>query len=174
MNSHKSINHQHSNNTFKTQWKKQPNSKNCFVCGLENDFGLKLSFFETNPGEVIVETEVPDQFQGYPGVVHGGVVASLVDEVLGRVHMGNDPENSRFMYTIKLSLSYRKPVPTNTPIRIVGQAIRSKTQTATSIAKIFDKNGQLLVEADAILRNIPEGKFGSREIEELGWKVYKD
>ena len=75
--------------------KKQPNSRNCFVCGVENTYGLNLSFYSTKLGEVTVETVVPDRFQGYPGVVHGGIVASLVDEVLGRAHMGEDPRVSR-------------------------------------------------------------------------------
>jgi uncharacterized protein (TIGR00369 family) len=155
-------------------WKKQPNSRHCFVCGVENDFGLRLNFFETNSGEVVVDTVIPDRFQGYPGVVHGGIVASLVDEVLGRVHMGEDPENSRFMYTLKLSVHYRKPVPTNTPIRIIGQAAKSKSKTATSTAKILDQDGHLLVEADALLINMPEENLRSLDYDELGWKVYPD
>ena len=65
-------------------------------------------------------------------------------------------------------------MPTNTQIRIVGQAVRSKTQTATSIAKIFDKDGHLLVEADAVLINVPEEKLRAEELEDLGWKVYAD
>jgi uncharacterized protein (TIGR00369 family) len=154
--------------------KKQPNSKNCFVCGLENKLGLQLTFYQTKPGEVVVETKVPDQFQGYPKIVHGGIVASLVDEVLGRVHMGDDPQNSRFMYTTKLTLKYRKPVMTNTPIKVVGQAIRSKTQTAISTAKIIDNEGNLLIEAEGILRNVPEGTFKAVDLDNLGWKVYPD
>jgi len=72
---------------------KQPNSRHCFVCGLENEYGLKLKFYETAPGEIEVNYIVPERFQGYPGIVHGGITAALVDEALGRVHMGSDPEN---------------------------------------------------------------------------------
>ena len=154
--------------------KKQPNSRHCFVCGLENQYGLKLTFFNTKPGEVVVETVIPDHFQGYPGVVHGGIVASIVDEALGRAQMGEDPENSRFLYTAKLSIQFRKPVPLNTPIRVVGQAVRSKKLTATSIAKIFDQDGQLLVEAEAILINVPDENLKEVDMENLGWKVYAD
>jgi uncharacterized protein (TIGR00369 family) len=161
----------HSTNQTRT---KQPNSRHCFVCGLDNPFGLRLTFYETMPGEVVVETIIPDHFQGYPGVVHGGIVASILDEALGRVHMGEDPENSRFLYTAKLSVHYRKPVPTNTPIRIVGQAVKSKKRTATSIAKIYDQDGQLLVDADAVLINVPEENLKEVDLENLGWKIYAD
>lgn len=153
---------------------KQPNSRYCFVCGLENPFGLKLKFYETSDGEVVVDTIVPEQFQGYPGIVHGGIVASLVDEVLGRAHMGQNNDETRFLYTARLSIHFRKPVPTNTHIRIIGQAAKSKSRTATSIAKIFDNQGVLLVEADAVLINVPEGQFNRIDYEELGWKVYPD
>jgi uncharacterized protein (TIGR00369 family) len=153
---------------------KQPNSRHCFVCGVENTHGLKLDFFETGPGEVTVETIVPDRFQGYPGVVHGGIVASLVDEALGRVHMGSDPRNPRFMYTAKLSVQYRKPVPTNQPLKIVAHAVKSKKRTATSVAEIFGPAGELLAEADAVLINIPEDKISNVDLESLGWKVYPD
>jgi uncharacterized protein (TIGR00369 family) len=153
---------------------KQPNSRHCFVCGVENTYGLKLKFFETGPGEVIVETIVPDHFQGYPGVVHGGIVASLVDEALGRVHMGSDPEKPRFMYTAKLSVQYRKPVPTNQPLKIVAHAVKHKKRTATSIAEIFGPGGVLLAEADAVLVNVPDDTLNNVDLESFGWKVYPD
>jgi len=153
---------------------KQPNSRHCFVCGVENTHGLHLTFYETAPGEVTVETVVPEHFQGYPGVVHGGIVASLVDEVLGRVHMGSDPANPRFMYTAKLTVQYRKNVPVGKPIRIVGHAGISKRRTAKSTAEIYGPDGDVLAEADAILVDVPAEKLEGIDAEALGWKVYPD
>jgi acyl-coenzyme A thioesterase PaaI-like protein len=117
---------------------------------------------------------VPDHYQGYPGVVHGGIVASLVDEVLGRVHMGSDPEKPRFLYTAKLTIQYRQPVPTNKPIRIVGSGLKQKKRTATSSAKIFGPSGEILVDADALLVNVPDETIDSVDLDELGWRVYPD
>jgi acyl-coenzyme A thioesterase PaaI-like protein len=153
---------------------KQPNSRHCFVCGVENEIGLHLEFFQTTSGEVFVDTMIPEQYQGYPGVVHGGIVASLVDEVLGRVHMGGNPEIPRFMYTAKLTVQYRKPVPTNQPLKIIGEAIKSKNRSATSRAKILGPEGDVLVEANALLINVPEGVVDSVGLEALGWQVYPD
>jgi uncharacterized protein (TIGR00369 family) len=149
----------------------QPNSRHCFVCGLENEHGLHLRFYETAEGEVTVKTVVPEYFQGYPGVVHGGIVASLVDEALGRVHMGS-ADNPRFMYTAKLSVQYRKPVPTGQPIRIVAQAVNSKRRSATSVARVFGPDDELLAEADAVLVNVPGDTVNSADMEALGWKIY--
>lgn len=153
---------------------KQPNSKDCFVCGVENPYGLKLDFYEIEPGKVVVETIVPDFYQGYPSIVHGGIVACLVDEVLGRAHMGNDQDKPRFMYTAKLTVQYRQPVPTNKPIRIVGSAIQSKKRIATSKAEIFSPEGILLVEAEGLLVDVPDEVIASVDLEALGWRVYLD
>lgn len=149
----------------------QPNSRHCFVCGVENQYGLHLRFYDTDQGEVIVETIVPDHFQGYPGIVHGGIVASLVDEALGRVHMG-PADDPRFMFTAKLTVNYRKPVPTGQPIRVVAQPLKSKRRSATSTAQVFGPNGEMLAEAEAVLVNVPDDLVNDADLEALGWKVY--
>lgn len=151
---------------------KQPNSRHCFVCGLENPYGLKLNFYETAPGEVEVEYTVPEQFQGYPGVVHGGIVAAMLDEVTGRVHMGAGAP--RFMFTARLNVHYRKNVPINQPLRIVGHAGKSKERTAIATGQIFGPDGDLLAEAEALLINVPEGITNQVDLDTLGWRVYPD
>ena len=151
---------------------KQPNSKHCFVCGRENPYGLKLKFYETAPGEVEVEYTVPEQYQGYPGVVHGGVVAAMLDEVTGRVHMGGDPP--RFMFTARLDVRYRKNVPVGQPLRIIGHAGKSRERTAIATAQIFGPDGDVLAEAEAVLVNVPDEIKDQVDLDELGWKVYPD
>ncbi|MEN8171284.1 MAG: PaaI family thioesterase [Chloroflexota bacterium] len=135
---------------------------------------MKLKFYETAPGEIEVNYIVPDRFQGYPGIVHGGITAALVDEALGRVHMGSDPKNVRFMYTAKLNVQYRKPVPIGKPIRIVAQAIKTKRRSAMSEAQVFGPGGNLLIEAEAILVDVPPEALDEVDLEDLGWKVYPD
>ena len=148
----------------------QPNSQHCFVCGLENPLGLKLRFFQTAPDEVTVETSIPDEYQGYPGVVHGGIVAAILDEVTGRSLMGSDPP--RFMYTAHLDIRYRKHVPTGRPIRIVGKMLRRKSRTAQATGKIFDQDNNLLAEAEALLINLPQELIDLDALESEGWRVY--
>lgn len=151
---------------------KQPNSNHCFVCGRENPYGLHLKFYESIPGEVIVEYTVPEQYQGYPGVVHGGVVAAILDEVTGRSQMGGDPP--RFMFTARLDIRYRKNVPTGQPLKIIGQAGTSKERIATATGKIFGPNGDILAEAEAVLVNVPPEIVNNVDLTSLGWKVDPD
>lgn len=150
----------------------QPNSRQCFVCGVANPYGLHLRFYESGPGEVTAEYTVPERYQGYPGVVHGGIVAAMLDEVCGRAHMGGDPP--RFMFTARLEIRYRHNVPVGKPLRLVGRAVRSKARTATASGEIFDAEGDLLAEAEALLIDVPPETVSSVDLEALGWKVYED
>jgi acyl-coenzyme A thioesterase PaaI-like protein len=151
---------------------KQASSRNCFVCGVENPYGLHLEFYETAPGEVVSEYTIPEQFQGYPGVAHGGIVATILDEISGRSLIGAVPP--RFMYTARLEVRYRQNVPTGEPLKIVGKAGKSKGRTATATGEIYNRNGVLLAESDALLVDIPEEFIDNSDLEELGWKVYPD
>jgi acyl-coenzyme A thioesterase PaaI-like protein len=58
---------------------KQPNSRMCFVCGIENPIGLKLSFYTDDEGRCIARFRPREEHQGYPGHLHGGVISTLLD-----------------------------------------------------------------------------------------------
>jgi uncharacterized protein (TIGR00369 family) len=156
-----------------TEGIKQPNSRNCFVCGLENPVGLKLKIYQTEAGVIETTFTAPDHFQGYPGVLHGGIVASLLDEISGRVHMG-DPSAPRFMFTAKMEVKYRKNVPIGKPLKIIGKAGKSRGKMAEGWAGIYDEAGTLLAEATTLLINVPADTLDISILGELGWKVYPD
>jgi len=153
--------------------KKQPNSRHCFICGLENPIGLKLKIYEIEDGVIETTFIAPDHFQGYPGVLHGGIVASILDEISGRALMG-DPVSPRFMFTGKLEVKFRKNVPIGIPLRIVGKAIRNKGRLAEGWAGIYDEKNVLLAEAKTILVNVPSEVLAKTELDNLGWRIYPD
>ncbi len=153
---------------------KQPNSRHCFVCGLENPIGLHLHLYQTAPDEIETTFTAPEHFQGYPGVLHGGIVASILDEVSGRAHMGSDPAAPRFMFTGRMEVKYRKNVPIGQPLKIIGKAGKSKGKTAEAWAGIYDQSGELLAEATTLLIDVPQESFDMSRLDELGWKVYPE
>lgn len=152
---------------------KQANSLHCFVCGLENPAGLHVKFYENEAGEVTADYTVCEQHQGYPGVVHGGVVAAMLDEAAGRVHMG-PTDKPRFMFTARLDVRYRKPVPVGIPLQLVGKPEQAKTRMATAKSYLYGPDGDLLAEAEVVLINVPDSMVGDVDLEALGWKVYPD
>ena len=152
---------------------KQANSRYCFVCGLDNGNGLKMKFFEDEPGKVSANITVPAHFQGYPGIVHGGIIAAMLDEVSGRT-ITND-EYSRWMVTASLSIRYRKPVPVEKPLHLVGILKNDSGLVARVRGEIFDEDGTLLAEAEAVLAVIPKDlKESLDKMPVEDWRVYPD
>lgn len=151
---------------------KQPNSRHCFVCGIENPVGLHLAFYSTDANEVVAEVTIPDGYQGYPGVVHGGILASMLDEAAGRAVMGGDIW--RLMVTARLSVRYRKPVPIGQPLRLVGRLERRHGRLAKAHSEIQLPDGTVGAEAEALLADVPTPPGEAPDMDSLGWKVYPD
>lgn len=117
----------------------------------------------------------PDHFQGYPGVLHGGIVAALIDEVSGRTHMGSDPQKPRFLFTGKMEVKYRQNVPIGRMLKIIGKAGKSKGKIAEAWAGIYDsETNELLAEGTAMHIDIPNEQFDTSQLAKLGWKVYPE
>lgn len=150
----------------------QPNSRLCFVCGVENPIGLALKFYQTGPGEVTAECVLGDEYQGYPGIVHGGIVAAMLDEITARTLMGGEP--TRFMYTAKMEVRYRNHVPIGEKLRLVGKALKANKRATAATGAIYGPDGKLLAEAEALLVDVPDEVIQSVDMEALGWKVYAD
>jgi uncharacterized protein (TIGR00369 family) len=153
--------------------KKQPNSLQCFICGIENPVGLKLKVYEIEEGIVESFYTAPEHFQGYPGILHGGIVAAILDEMCSRALMGDNP-HPRLMVTGKLEVRYRRNVPIGKPLKLVGKAGKSKRKMAESWAGIYDEMNELLAEANAILIDIPQNLLPQTNLNNLGWEVYPD
>jgi uncharacterized protein (TIGR00369 family) len=151
--------------------RQQPNSKHCFVCGLESPVGLGLHFFDNGSDEVRALYTVDGSYNGYPGVVHGGIIAAMLDEAGGRAAMIGNPD--RFMMTATLNIHYRKPVPVNTQLLLVGRLMKDRGRTAQAHCEVRLPDGMVAAEADTTLVAIP-AEYSQRETDlaALGWKVY--
>jgi uncharacterized protein (TIGR00369 family) len=148
----------------------QPNSAMCFVCGLENPAGLRLVFYETGPGEVTATYAPPEHFQGYPGVLHGGIVATLLDEAGGRVVMIGDYKH--FMFTAKIEVKYRRPTPLGQTLTVVGQLIKRRGRLAVAHSELRLPDGAVTAEAELTLADLPGDALSASELAALGWRVY--
>ena len=115
---------------------------------------------------------MPDHYQGYPGVVHGGIVAAMLDEVAGRAFMGED--SPRFMFTAKLDIRYRKNVPVGENLRVIGQVLKNKERIAIAKSMIYNQQSEILAEAEVLLVDIPPDTYKDVDLAVLGWKVYPD
>lgn len=151
---------------------KQPGSKTCFVCGVENDQGFRLSFYETSAETVEARTSIPRHYQGYPGVAHGGIVTALLDEVAVRAGTCGEPD--RMMVTAKIEVRFRKNVPVEQPLLLVGTLIERKRRATRARGEILLPDGTVGAEGEAILMDHPTSGLDREALEALGWKVYPD
>src|SRR5262245_6303402 len=133
---------------------KQPNSAQCFACGLQNPFGLQLQFFDNGVDEVTCQYTVPERFQGYPGIAHGGIVAAILDEVIGRVSMIGNPMH--FMMTATMELKYRQSVPLNTLLHIKARKLKDRGRIAKAEGAVYLPDGSIAVEATMTLVDLPK------------------
>jgi acyl-coenzyme A thioesterase PaaI-like protein len=150
---------------------KQASGRDCFVCGVQNPVGLHIKFYQLRPGEVMANFTPSEQYQGYPGILHGGIAATMLDETAGRSIMGLFPP--RFMFTAKLEVKYRKNIPIGQPIKLVGRTGKDRGRIVECWSGIYNDSGELMAEAKVLLVDIPKPP-DPLELERSGWKIYPD
>lgn len=145
--------------------KQQSNSTDCLVCGIYNKLGLHANFYEMEDGSVVALAEFKPQHQSYPDRTHGGMIASLIDETIGRVLWITEPHN--FAVTSTLTIKYRKPVPYGAKIKCIGKIISNNTRGFTGEANIIDESGAVLASGTATYVRVPLDKVNNKNSEEF-------
>ncbi len=124
----------------------------CFACGRDNPFGLHLTF--RDEGDMSVTTFVSvAAHQGYKGIVHGGLMATVLDEVMVRFVW----QKYGSAATAKLEVRYRHPAPTETPIEVRGwiTAVRHGGRAFETAAEARLADGTVLAEATGLAIRLP-------------------
>jgi len=149
---------------------KQPNSRMCFVCGIDNPIGLKQSFYQDGEGRVIATFTPGAEHQGYPGLLHGGIAAALLDEALGRVLL----EREVWMVTARMEIRYKQMIPLNQPLTIVGETVRETRRLLEARGELHLADGSVAVSATATYLPMPQEILDSMT-EALGdWQVFAE
>ena len=149
---------------------KQPNSRMCYVCGLENPIGLKLFFYAPDEGRCITRFQPSPEHQGYPGALHGGIISTLLDETMGRVLMSENV----FAFTGRLEIKFGKPVPLDQELTVIGELSRSRSRAYEARGKIQLSDGTVLVEGEGMYIRVPDQVMEEVK-EELGfWQEVPD
>lgn len=128
-----------------------------------------MQFHDNGANEVVSEYTVPDHYQGYPGIVHGGILAAILDEVVARVSMIGDPHH--FMMSVKMEVLYRHPVPVTTPLKVIGKIVRLRGRLGKAEGRIYLPDGTLACESSMTLADIPPELLSSTNFALLDWKV---
>jgi len=152
--------------------KKQPNSKMCFVCGLDNKFGLKSWFYELENGRLMAVFKAAEEHQGYPGRLHGGIAATILDETIGRAIMLTHSANI-WGVTVDFSMKLRKPVPLKGKIRVIARIEKEGNRSFTGTGEILLADGRVAIEGRGRYLKMDINKIADFDHEGDEWMVVK-
>jgi acyl-coenzyme A thioesterase PaaI-like protein len=135
--------------------KRQPTSNLCFLCGKDNPHGLKIVWHNDYDNNIVyANITIPEYYRSYPGIVHGGIVAAILDETSGRATMLND-DFDNLMVTLKMEVIYKQVTPTNTPLKVVGRVVRGTAKRAMVEAEILLPDGAASAKCSALVYQMP-------------------
>ena len=110
----------------------------CFACGRENPHGLRLEFrFEGD--EYVTEFTPRDEHQGWAGIIHGGLTATLLDEVMTRMCW----EQGLNVATARLEVRYHKPIPVGRKTVTRGRIRRRRGRFVEAAAEVYLEDGSV-------------------------------
>ena len=105
----------------------------CFACGSLNEQGMGL-VLHVEPGRSWTELALQPRFEGWSGIVHGGILCTILDEVMAWALVGEE----NWGLTARLSVQFRRPVPTDRLIRAEGTVTRNRRRVVDTAGRIVD------------------------------------
>ncbi len=137
----------------------EPNLENgCFGCGGANARGMRLTFEQDEKRRCIRGVFLfGEEYQGAPGFIHGGIIATLLDEAMGKV---NRFRNVRAV-TAELVVEYLKPVPVGEDLVVEAHEVDKKGRNLRHFGEIRDGRGQVLARGHGRFVEIDPAKFAA-------------
>lgn len=135
----------------------------CFVCGLANLHGLQVRFFKQGADAAFATCEPAVTFMGYEGLLHGGVSAALLDEIMIKAVLAS----GCLVVTGRMSIQYRKPVSLGSRLHLRGRIVTHKGRLFHTEGSLFITPESPLVTATATYVEVT-GADKARMLEGLG------
>lgn len=139
----------------------------CFVCGRENPIGLHMHFFVDDHNCVHAEFIPQEEHQGFPGVMHGGLITTMLDELIGRTAIAMN----LWCMTVKLDVRFKKPVPIGEPLKLKGEIIKPSSRLIEGRGEIRLSDGSLAVQAHGTYLKIPDAQLEQYKTALQWWRV---
>ena len=125
---------------------------NCFACGTLNTSGLRLTL-HVDGTACWTETELDRRFEGWDGIAHGGIVATILDEVMAWSLV----EHDTWGLTARLNVAFRRPVSIGRRIRAEGRVADAGRRLLRTVGRVVDpRTGEVLATAEAVYVPAPE------------------
>ena len=130
----------------------------CFACGPDNPDGMHLQFtLDSERRTFVCHFNLPKRYTGPPGHCHGGIIATILDDAMGKV---NKLRNV-VAVTKEMTVEYLFPVPLEKPLTVEGREVAVNGRQHVNMAEILDQKGEVLARSKGIFIAIdPEKMFG--------------
>ena len=142
-------------------------SRMCMVCGVENEAGLKGRFFVLENGELVGVFSPRQEHQGYPGRMHGGIIAAILDETIGRAV--NLAHGDTWGVTARFSMRLRRPVPLDGDVKVVGRITRDSDRVFEGTGEVLLEDGTVAAEGEGTYVKLPIDEIATAEFSESDW-----
>ena len=149
---------------------KQPNSKMCLVCGLQNAFGLRSFFYELENGELLAIFNPLEEHQSYPGRLHGGIATAILDETIGRAIMIKY-KNDIWGVTMEFTTRYKQPVPLDQALRVIGRVTKETNRHFEGTGEIILHDGRIAAEGRGKFLKLPLERIADFDFGAQEWRV---
>lgn len=130
----------------------------CFACGKNNPDGMMLRFtYDKGRNYFVCRFRLGKRFTGPPGHCHGGIIATILDEAMGKVNKLHQV----IAVTSEMTVNYLKPVPLNKPLRVESHEESVHGRRHINIAEILNQKGEVLARSRGVFIVIdPHKMFG--------------
>ncbi len=145
--------------------KKQRNSRMCAICGLDNVYGVRAPFYTMEDKSVVTLFQFRPEHQSYPGIVHGGLITAMLDEMGLRGMWAEEGGEITYGVTTSLQTKFRKSVPYDAPLIGRGKLYMNTGHFFAVHSTIMLPDGTLLAEGDVKYMKVPISKFGGTAVE---------
>jgi uncharacterized protein (TIGR00369 family) len=128
----------------------------CFGCGNYNPDGMRLKFaFDEKLDGFVCRFRLTKRFSGPPGHAHGGIIATILDEAMGKVNKLHQV----IALTSQMTVNYLKPVPLDQPLRVESRELRVKGRKHVNVAEILNSKDEVLARGKALFIAIDPQKM---------------
>lgn len=123
----------------------------CFGCGRANPYGLQMSF-EVDEDTVRAEFTPDERHQGYPGLLHGGILYSLLDELMGQAATVRQV----WVMTGRLEIRYLAPIPIGRRLLLSSRIVRERGRAFEMTGEAHLDDGTPVARASGLFMKIPD------------------
>jgi uncharacterized protein (TIGR00369 family) len=135
----------------------------CFGCGKDNQEGMRLKF-RFHGEEAVCNFRLPKRYQGPPGHAHGGIIATILDEAMGKVNK----LRSVIALTKTMEIEYLRPVPLGVPLTAVGSERTVRGRKHFNIAEIRNQAGEVLARSQGLFIAVDASKMFAKFVNNNG------